>query len=54
MDEQPRDTAINVRGNRRGNHGWTIQRHSNTRYRKQKGACMVGQHRDTAIKDREN
>jgi hypothetical protein len=31
MDEQPRDTAINVRENRRGNHGWTIQRHSNTR-----------------------
>ena len=54
MNEQPRDTAINVRGNRRGNHGWTIQRHSNTRYRKQKGACMVGQHRDTAINDREN
>jgi hypothetical protein len=31
MDGQSRDTAIHVRENRRGNHGWTIQRHSNKR-----------------------
>ena len=29
MDGQSRDTAINVRENRRANHEWTIQRHSN-------------------------
>ena len=41
MDGQSRDTAINVRENRRGNYGWTIQRHSNKRERKQKGQSWM-------------